>query len=107
MAITTPGSVMLSTRRSNVRVPPANSRRPAPTTMGWIIRRYSSIRSAATSDWISSSHPMIVRSPIGSRLSCATESAASLRSRIEFDHGNGAVSVRDATHLAVVLSRFV
>jgi hypothetical protein len=50
VAINTPVFVvMLSTSRSDACVPPANSRRPAPSTRGAIISRYSSIRSAAIS----------------------------------------------------------
>jgi hypothetical protein len=44
---------MLSTSRSDACALPPNSRRPVPSTKGWIMSRYSSTRSAAINEPIS------------------------------------------------------
>src|SRR6266540_253625 len=78
VAINTPVRVvLLSTSRSDACVPPANSRRPVPSTKGAIISRYSSIKSAAISEPIS---------------------------RVEFGQSSLAAGLLEATYLRAVLS---
>jgi len=98
--------VVLSTSRSVANVPSVNSRRPEPRTSGWIKRRYSSIRSCAISDRMSSPLPRITRSLSSCRFSSATASAASPFRSVEFLHSSGSRNVRDATYLVRSLSTF-
>ena len=48
--------------------------------------------------------PMMVRSPPGSVFNAATASGTSPRSSTEFGHGNGSVSVVEATYFVALLS---
>src|SRR3989440_5699739 len=105
VAINTPVLVvLLSTSRSDACVPPANSRRPVPSTKGTIISRYSSIKSAAISEPISTPLPMITRFALELSLRSATAAGTSPCSRVEFGHSSLALGLLEATYLRASLS---
>jgi len=105
VAINTPVLVvLLSTSRSDACVPPANSRRPVPSTKGWIISRYSSIKSVAISEPISTPLPMITRFVPELSLSSATAAGMSPRSRVEFGQSSLVAGLLEATYLRALLS---
>jgi hypothetical protein len=105
VAITTPVAVVtLSVSRSDACTPSGNSRRPVPSTSGWIISKYSSIRPAAISEPISTPLPMIARMPPDCALSTPTASAMPPRSSVELGHGRGCSRVVDATYLGELFS---
>jgi hypothetical protein len=66
--------------------------------------RYSSTRSWRISVWSSWPLPITLRSPPGSSLSCATAPATSSPSSVEFGHGSGSRSVREATYFGASFS---
>ena len=105
MAINTPVLVvLLSTSRSDACAPPANSRRPVPSTRGAIISRYSSIKSAAISEPISTPLPMITRFVPELCLRFATAAGTSPCSRVEFGQSSLVAGLLEATYLGTLLS---
>jgi hypothetical protein len=105
VAINTPVFVvLLSTSRSDACVPPANRRRPAPSTSGAIISRYSSIRFAAISEPISTPLPITTSLVPERRLSSATAAGTSPASSVEFGHASLAAGLLEATYLPAWLS---
>ena len=106
VAITTPlADVMLLLSRSDNCTPWGNSRRPVPSTSGWIISKYSSIRSAAISEPISTPLPVIARTPPDRALSAPTASQISPRSSVVLGHGRGSSAVARHDVLRRVVQR--
>lgn len=89
--------------RIDANAPPVvKSRRPEPTTSGWIKSMYSSMRPLPIRDWTSSQLPMTCRSLPGPFLSSATASAASPFNKVELLQG----SVSDEAHADPIVLGF-
>src|SRR5207244_11040503 len=84
--------------------PPATRRRAVRSTKGLIISRYSSIKSSAISEPISTPLPMITRFVPELCLRSATAAGMSPCSRVEFGQSSLVAGLLEATYFGMVLS---